>query len=690
MNKTKFLGIIVGIVLIADVLLMSLSTHIVSEQPMQIISIKGVNTGLITHYAFNNGTGDILYDHSSNKLDGGFVGNPYWAQGRWSTGLLFHYDISDSKDYVNISKVAEYIYKNGVKSITLTAWINTTATGLLEIVGDNDTHIFAELQVENNGTVHFWMEDSSDTDYMVWSTTPLNDGKWHFIVGQYNYTTKVMEIWVDGVLNQRRTYTFEPTVPSNYYVGHGDNDDFIGFIDEVRIYERTLTPEEISFLYNYSDIHEPIRINNDSEFASFIENEHLAGDGTTTYPYEISGYDIDANGDGNAIYIGNSTVHFIVDECHLHNASRLSAPYLYGAGITIYNVTNATLREIRSEDEYAGIFMRDSSNVTARWGEMSNISIGIDLEGYTTEAKNITISHNRIEAAKEYSMYVYWAENITVDNNSLMNSPDAYGFLLYYMYHSTVANNTIDNEECGIYMEDTSYNTYPGNVINNASEDGIYFDEDCYREFLEENRITNTTEGIEMYGDDYITFKKNYIETESGGFLTGIDIDGQYLVFYENTFVNCGIEPSDMDTLTMPANNTVNSKPVVFYKNTNLNNATINNAGQVILYNVSGANLRNLSIENVPYGIYGEYLNHITVDNVSVSNDYVGIRIESSENITINGGRFYNSSSYGIQLELSSNSRIINSRVTNISDDGIYIDQSDHTTVEGNVEEWSG
>ncbi len=683
MKKKTMLVIIISILLVLDAYLLYRFSN--ESQRTSTEFYKSINPGLIAHYEFNNGSGKILYDHhSTNGFNGSFVGSPEWCDGRWSKGLEF----GGSGDYVDISKVAEYIYKNGVKSITLTAWINTTATGLLEIIGDNDIHIFAELQLENNGTVHFWMENSSDADYMVWSNSPLNDGKWHFIVGQYNYTTKVMEIWVDGVLNQRRTYTFEPSVPTNYCIGHGDNDDFMGSIDEVRIYERTLTPEEISFLYNYSDIHNPIRINNDSEFASFIEKEHLAGDGSETSPYEISGYNIDAYGAGDAIYIGNTTVHFIVDECHLYNATYQSSPYTYGAGITLYNVMNGTISKVKAEDEYAGIFLRDSSNVTGEENFIRNITYGIYAEGYHTKARNITFSHNAIELAQDEGTYVYWAENLTVDNNTILNSPSAYGIFLYYVDHSIVENNTVDTALNGILIEDTSYNTYRGNVINNTSAEGIYTYESEHERF-EENTILNLDDvGIEMDESYYMTFIKNYIQTVKG-FYTGIRIEGGD-VLYSNTLVNCGLDMSTPEIVAaLPDNNTVNGKPIIFYRDTNLNNITIENAGQVFLYNVSWVTLKNLSIESVPYGIYGEKLNNITVDNVSVSNDEDGIRIERSENITINGGRFYNSSSYGIQLELSSNSRIINSRVTNISDTGIYIDQSDHTTVEGNVVERS-
>ena len=66
-----------------------------------------------------------------------------------------------------------------------------------------------------------------------------------------------------------------------------------------------------SVLRGYTS-HDVIRINNDTDFANQASQEGWLGDGTQSNPYVISGYDIDAHGAGDAIYIGNTTVYFVV------------------------------------------------------------------------------------------------------------------------------------------------------------------------------------------------------------------------------------------------------------------------------------------------------------------------------------------------------------------------------------------
>ena len=89
--------------------------------------------------------------------------------------------------------------------------------------------------------------------------------------------------------------------------------------------------------------HGIIRINNNTEFARIAQQEGWPGDGSENNPYIIEGYDIDARGAGNCIYIGNTTVYFIIKNCYLHNSSYLSDLYFEGVGILLYNVQNGII-----------------------------------------------------------------------------------------------------------------------------------------------------------------------------------------------------------------------------------------------------------------------------------------------------------------------------------------------------------
>ncbi|AGB05273.1 parallel beta-helix repeat (two copies) [Aciduliprofundum sp. MAR08-339] len=291
--------------------------------------------------------------------------------------------------------------------------------------------------------------------------------------------------------------------------------------------------------------HAPIRINGDYDFTA--ANGVIGGSGTKEDPYIISGWDIDAHGAGDAIYIGNTTKYFVVRDCQLHNASSSSWPYFEGDGITLYNVKNGTIE-----------------------------------------------------------------------------------------------NNTIYNNGGGIYLEDSSNNTITSNTIYNNSQDGIYM------WYSGSNRL---------YGNKL---------TNNGIFLDG--------------------DKSTFTTQDIPTNNTVNGKPVYYYKNANMHNATVPlNAGQVILGNVSWLRVENLKISKASVGIEVGYSSNITIaSNTIYNNSQDGIDLESSSNNVLTNNIIYKNGN-GIYLGPSSSITITNNTIYNNSRDGIYLCYSSSNTVTSNT-----
>ncbi|MCK4265762.1 MAG: hypothetical protein KAX31_00660, partial [Thermoplasmata archaeon] len=66
--------------------------------------------------------------------------------------------------------------------------------------------------------------------------------------------------------------------------------------------------------------HPPIKINNNEEFASFVSEKGLDGEGTEDNPYLLQDYYINGSSDGCCIYIGNTTEYFTISESHLYEA----------------------------------------------------------------------------------------------------------------------------------------------------------------------------------------------------------------------------------------------------------------------------------------------------------------------------------------------------------------------------------
>ena len=82
----------------------------------------------------------------------------------------------------------------------------------------------------------------------------LADGTWHHIAGTFDASTRVMRLYVDGVLAAEKTTTVGLSVNSvPLRIGISSNtaalEPFNGFIDEVEIYNRALSQSEIQAIF---------------------------------------------------------------------------------------------------------------------------------------------------------------------------------------------------------------------------------------------------------------------------------------------------------------------------------------------------------------------------------------------------------------------------------------------------------
>jgi len=97
------------------------------------------------------------------------------------------------------------------------------------------------------------------------SKTPVTDGRWHFIVGSYDGRTS--SLYIDGTLEARKQlkepkpmqHTNTPIHIASLAVPEPPPHDvafYDGLIDEVRLYNRILSEEEIQTLYHYQPYYE--------------------------------------------------------------------------------------------------------------------------------------------------------------------------------------------------------------------------------------------------------------------------------------------------------------------------------------------------------------------------------------------------------------------------------------------------
>jgi hypothetical protein len=203
-----------------------------------------ITNGLQSHYALNEGTGTIATDASGNG-NNGTINGATWATGKSGGGLSF-----DGNDYVIKTNPSA-----GLKpslEVATAAWIKTSATdtGGAEIVSMGDSYA---LRVETNGNIRLFYYNGSSWNSIKTTGVNVLDGAWHHIVGQK--TSTALQIYVDGIskASTPNTGTIAYTRGTDLFIGrHGDgvdNYNFNGIIDDIRIYNRALSNQEVQNLY---------------------------------------------------------------------------------------------------------------------------------------------------------------------------------------------------------------------------------------------------------------------------------------------------------------------------------------------------------------------------------------------------------------------------------------------------------
>ncbi|MEF8836047.1 MAG: right-handed parallel beta-helix repeat-containing protein, partial [Candidatus Thermoplasmatota archaeon] len=122
-------------------------------------------------------------------------------------------------------------------------------------------------------------------------------------------------------------------------------------------------------------------------------------------------------------------------------------------------------------------------------------------------SKHVVIEDTEIYGASGSSndtgagIYLYCTDNVQVIGNSLDNNDiGIYSFSQAYEEWNYVKNNTIQDNEYGLYLDDVQYSLYKNNNISRNTADGIYTKYHTMDIEIVGNRIKNNGgSGIEFY-----------------------------------------------------------------------------------------------------------------------------------------------------------------------------------------------
>ena len=213
-----------------------------------------LNRGLVAYYSFDNCD---ARDDSGNGNDGTIMGDPQCVDG--VHGKAFYFDGVD--DYIDLGNINN---RNG--DFTLVAWVKINDVYEKgEIVAKGDTCQYPGYKISYNtaGKGEFFEGSMVNTNgyyYEIFSSgTPQTDLYYQVVFTLENFGTDqtLLKLYIDGSLDNqaiKSTSGWDITSDARFNIAYSEDSNcpyfFNGIIDEVRIYNRALSAEEVAALYN--------------------------------------------------------------------------------------------------------------------------------------------------------------------------------------------------------------------------------------------------------------------------------------------------------------------------------------------------------------------------------------------------------------------------------------------------------
>lgn len=217
--------------------------------PTQTTAAQAVPTDFRGYWPLNAATGLTAADASGNNNTGTLTNASWDANGRLGAGLVFN----GANSLVQITNPL-------CNDFSIAFWVKTTQTGgtpqwyngrgLVDGDAPFNANDFGTALVGNK-----FGFGVGNPDTTIVSSTAINDGQWHHCVATRQQSTGSIKVYVDGTLQNtgtgtRNSLTASPRLLLGAFAS--GNGYFNGSLDEVKIFSRTLSSNEVAGLYLYN------------------------------------------------------------------------------------------------------------------------------------------------------------------------------------------------------------------------------------------------------------------------------------------------------------------------------------------------------------------------------------------------------------------------------------------------------
>ncbi len=296
-------------------------------------------------------------------------------------------------DMINISSTAGDEL-DLIQQGTIEFWLRTTTIEndvVLEKSDDNTHYLFQTGTAGTCGVGFIFFATGAGAANRVCSTSAINDSVFHHVVGTFNGTgTSTLRLYVDGTLVGTTSGASNPVSNSKpLQIGsRGGSVGFTGVMDEIHIYNRTLSAEQV--LANF-------RAGNASrQLTTIVAQETEVGE---IWSVAVTPNDNQPNTDGNTTLSNNVTIQQVsanlaptIAQVILNTTNPATNDTNQNLTVFIINATDADGQPVRNITDWR----RNNRSIAVLnmpfETNSSNTSIGA-LKDYSTFANNGTLGN---------------------------------------------------------------------------------------------------------------------------------------------------------------------------------------------------------------------------------------------------------------------------------------------------------
>jgi len=263
---------------------------------------NAAESGLVGWWKLDETSGTVAHDASGNGKDGTIKGNPIWVAGMMEGAL----QLDGDGDYVDIGSIGI----SGTDPRTIAGWAKASTTAIPEW-----TSVFGFAPNGSTDGTYFDIEVDDAGNYVIhvqgWQAVicPV-DTEWHHFASTYNGSAGSW--YLDG--NYIDSESGAVATVDRMIIGArlSDSHYFPGIVDDVRVYNRELTLEDIKTLVAGHKAHNPAPTDGTLYPDTWVNLSWSSGDTAVSHDvYFGSSFD-DVNEGAEDTFYGNQTTTYFL------------------------------------------------------------------------------------------------------------------------------------------------------------------------------------------------------------------------------------------------------------------------------------------------------------------------------------------------------------------------------------------